>query len=236
MLTSVVDGVARPRYAYINSEPVSRCGTGIFGSRAASMSSISMQPGGEPAAYVPGLQQQIRACHSPMQWSRSLPPQSKLPMKIQAPVCGVRTCAAPGEGGPGAPHPGSSAAAAHDGRVTAVQATPDGLHWLTAATDSRIRLWAVGEFRWDTPPLISPAHCKAAKLSLCMVRGLLSPGTQEHARQLSKLLQPVCQGDNHQPLLGLLHALWVLCVPRCMPYSPSSIEPECIHLLNRLGR
>ena len=46
-----------------------------------------------------------------------------------------------------AKYQGSSAAVAHDGRVTAVQATPDGLHWLTAATDSRVRLWETDAFR-----------------------------------------------------------------------------------------
>lgn len=30
---------------------------------------------------------------------------------------------------------------AHDGSVTAVAQTPDGLHWVTAGNDSRVRLW-----------------------------------------------------------------------------------------------
>ena len=33
------------------------------------------------------------------------------------------------------------AAVAHDGRVTGILPTPDGLHWLTAGTDNRLRLW-----------------------------------------------------------------------------------------------
>lgn len=32
-------------------------------------------------------------------------------------------------------------AVAHDGRVTGILPTPDGLHWLTAGTDNRLRLW-----------------------------------------------------------------------------------------------
>lgn len=36
---------------------------------------------------------------------------------------------------------------AHDGRVTALLPTPDGLSWLSAATDSRVRLWSVPHFR-----------------------------------------------------------------------------------------
>lgn len=32
-------------------------------------------------------------------------------------------------------------AIAHDGRVTGILPTPDGLHWLTAGTDNRLRLW-----------------------------------------------------------------------------------------------
>ncbi|KAL3160881.1 hypothetical protein ABBQ38_009274 [Trebouxia sp. C0009 RCD-2024] len=32
-------------------------------------------------------------------------------------------------------------ATAHDGRVTGILPTPDGLHWLTAGTDNRLRLW-----------------------------------------------------------------------------------------------
>lgn len=51
------------------------------------------------------------------------------------------------EEGSEAEHQHSSCAVAHDGRVTAVQATPDGLHWLTAATDSRVRLWESDTFR-----------------------------------------------------------------------------------------
>lgn len=46
----------------------------------------------------------------------------------------------------------SSAAVAHDGRVTAVQASPDGLYWLTAATDSRVRLWESATFRSVSSP------------------------------------------------------------------------------------
>lgn len=30
---------------------------------------------------------------------------------------------------------------AHSGRVTGILPTPDGLHWLTAGTDNRLRLW-----------------------------------------------------------------------------------------------
>ena len=30
---------------------------------------------------------------------------------------------------------------AHDGRVTGIVPSPDGLHWLTAGTDNRLRLW-----------------------------------------------------------------------------------------------
>lgn len=33
------------------------------------------------------------------------------------------------------------AAVAHLGRVTGILPTPDGLHWLTAGTDNRLRLW-----------------------------------------------------------------------------------------------
>lgn len=33
------------------------------------------------------------------------------------------------------------AAVAHSGRVTGILPTPDGLHWLTAGTDNKLRLW-----------------------------------------------------------------------------------------------
>lgn len=33
------------------------------------------------------------------------------------------------------------AAVAHNGRVTGILPTPDGLHWLTAGTDNKLRLW-----------------------------------------------------------------------------------------------
>lgn len=36
---------------------------------------------------------------------------------------------------------------AHDGHVTAVKPTPDGLCWITAATDSRVRLWDALTYR-----------------------------------------------------------------------------------------
>ena len=36
---------------------------------------------------------------------------------------------------------------AHEGAVTAVVPTPDGLHLLTAGTDSRIRLWDLHDNR-----------------------------------------------------------------------------------------
>ena len=35
----------------------------------------------------------------------------------------------------------STTAVAHDGRVTGILPTPDGLHWLSAGTDNRLRLW-----------------------------------------------------------------------------------------------
>ncbi len=35
----------------------------------------------------------------------------------------------------------STTAVGHDGRVTGILPTPDGLHWLTAGTDNRLRLW-----------------------------------------------------------------------------------------------
>lgn len=41
----------------------------------------------------------------------------------------------------GAARKESTAAVAHDGRVTGILPTPDGLHWLTAGTDNRLRLW-----------------------------------------------------------------------------------------------
>jgi len=43
--------------------------------------------------------------------------------------------------------PPMATATAHDGRVTALLPTPDGLSWLSAATDSRVRLWSVPKFR-----------------------------------------------------------------------------------------
>lgn len=36
---------------------------------------------------------------------------------------------------------GYDARAAHDGHITAIKPTPDGLYWISAATDSRVRLW-----------------------------------------------------------------------------------------------
>jgi len=36
---------------------------------------------------------------------------------------------------------GLVASTAHEGSVTAVLPTQDGLHWMTAGTDSRVRLW-----------------------------------------------------------------------------------------------
>ena len=36
---------------------------------------------------------------------------------------------------------------AHEGSITAVRATADGLHWITAGTDSRVRLWDSSSFR-----------------------------------------------------------------------------------------
>ena len=35
----------------------------------------------------------------------------------------------------------AAAATAHDGSVTAVLPTPDGMYWLSAGTDSRVHLW-----------------------------------------------------------------------------------------------
>ena len=40
-------------------------------------------------------------------------------------------------------------ATAHEGSVTAVLPTPDGLHWVTAGTDSRVRLWDSLTFRYN---------------------------------------------------------------------------------------
>jgi hypothetical protein len=41
----------------------------------------------------------------------------------------------------------TATATAHDGRVTALLPMPNGLSWLSAATDSRVRLWSVPHFR-----------------------------------------------------------------------------------------
>ena len=43
----------------------------------------------------------------------------------------------------------TATATAHDGRVTALLPMPNGLSWLSAATDSRVRLWSVPHFRSD---------------------------------------------------------------------------------------
>ena len=46
---------------------------------------------------------------------------------------------------------------AHEGAVTAVVPTPDGLQCLTAGTDSRLRLWDLHTHRWA--PLSSCWRC-----------------------------------------------------------------------------
>lgn len=43
---------------------------------------------------------------------------------------------------------------AHEGAVTAVVPTPDGLYLLTAGTDSRIRLWDLQDNRYACPPMV----------------------------------------------------------------------------------
>lgn len=51
-------------------------------------------------------------------------------------------------GGPQRPAIAPSSAVAHDGRVTALLPTPDGLSWLSAGTDSRVRVWSLPRYRW----------------------------------------------------------------------------------------
>ena len=52
------------------------------------------------------------------------------------------------EGGGGRqPAAAPSSAVAHDGRVTALLPTPDGLSWLSAGTDSRVRMWSLPRFK-----------------------------------------------------------------------------------------
>lgn len=41
----------------------------------------------------------------------------------------------------------TSSAIAHDGRITAVLPAPDGLSWITAGTDDRVRVWSMPRFR-----------------------------------------------------------------------------------------
>ena len=53
---------------------------------------------------------------------------------VAASACAVRKRAK-------AEHAKKGAAVAHNGRVTGIIPTPDGLHWLTAGTDNRLRLW-----------------------------------------------------------------------------------------------
>ena len=50
--------------------------------------------------------------------------------------------------------------AAHEGAVTAVAPTPDGLRCLTAGTDSRLRLWDLHTHRW-VPTLPSLLRARA---------------------------------------------------------------------------
>ena len=40
-------------------------------------------------------------------------------------------------------------ATAHDGSLTAVAPTPEGMSWVTAGTDSRVRLWDSARFRCE---------------------------------------------------------------------------------------
>ena len=58
------------------------------------------------------------------------------------------TCRRASETAADAGIPLSQSAVAHDGCVTAVNPTPDGLRWLTAGTDSRVRAWESDTFRY----------------------------------------------------------------------------------------
>lgn len=61
--------------------------------------------------------------------------QSDVCFTAELGMCRSRQDARPGAFGPG------SNVAAHDGAVTALLPTLDGLFWLTAGTDSRVRQW-----------------------------------------------------------------------------------------------
>ena len=75
-------------------------------------------------------------------------------------------------------------ATAHEGAVTAVLPTEDGNHWITAGTDSRIRLWDSHNLRCAARDLGEGMICSVPGMSFCQ-RVYAEIFLQEPSDQLS---------------------------------------------------
>ena len=73
-------------------------------------------------------------------------------------------------------------ARAHAGTITCVQPTEDGLHWVSAGTDSRMRLW---DTRWHRNLLVNYPGAFNRSLKVSMLSNPATSCTHTHTHTVS---------------------------------------------------